>query len=135
MGQLIGIAYQVMLSDLARALADAGLNVTAAEYLVLRTLYEHDGVQQCDIATAIRKDKGAVCRTVGSLASKGLVSTEAVSHKCLRVYLTDEARSIEPAVMSVAEGLHKDFISIGTTEEMQIFKNILIKIIKKGTLL
>ena len=85
-GCLIGTAYQILLSRLASTLKEAGLDITTSEYLVLRAIYSNDGLQQCEIAEMVGKDKAAICRCVAGLAKKGLVRTESVSHKCLRVY-------------------------------------------------
>ena len=81
LGCLIGKAWHVLLGQLAAALKDAGLDVTTSEYLVLRALYRGDGIQQCEIADMVGKDKAAVCRCVAGLEKKGLIRTEPVSHK------------------------------------------------------
>lgn len=93
-GCLVGIAYQVLTSRLAAALADAGLNISVPEYLILRTLYIKDGLQQCEIADMLSKDKGAISRNVAEMSKKGIVRTEPVSYKCRRVYLSPEGRKI-----------------------------------------
>lgn len=131
LGCLLGTAYQRQLSDLSAALTDKGLNVTTAEYLVLRVLYYADGLQQCDIASMIGKDKGAICRCVTAMARKGLIRTESVSHKCLRVYLTDYGRHLEPAIMDIARERHEAFIGLLSPDELQTFVRVLTKMIQK----
>ena len=131
LGCLIGKAYQTMLSQLNSALKEAGLDITTSEYLVLRALYSSEGIQQCEIAQMVGKDKAAVCRCVSGLEKKGLVRTECVSHKCLRVFLTDKGREIEPKVMEVACIRHKALLDLTTPENLAIFTEILKKVINQ----
>ncbi|MDE5880423.1 MAG: MarR family transcriptional regulator [Muribaculaceae bacterium] len=131
LGCLIGKAYQTMLSQLNSALKEAGLDITTSEYLALRALYSSEGIQQCEIAQMVGKDKAAVCRCVAGLEKKGLVRTECVSHKCLRVFLTDKGREIEPKVMEVARIRHKALLDLTTPENLAIFTEILKKVINQ----
>lgn len=129
LGCLIGTAYQRELSRLAADLEDSGLDLTPTEYLVLRALYTRDGLQQCEIADLISKDKAAVCRCVTALSKKGFVTTEAVSHKCLKVYLSPTGRETEPTVMSIAEKRQKALAAIASEKEIEIFVSVLNKMI------
>ncbi len=132
-GCLIGTAYQVMLGELSTALESAGLPLTTGEYLILRILYQHDGLQQCEIAASLGKDKGAICRSVSGMVRKGLVSARSVSHKCRRVFLTPMAEEMKPAVMKVATERDEHLTSMVSQEEMEIFTTVLYKIIESKT--
>lgn len=129
LGCKVGRAYQMMLSQLANALKEANLDITTSEYLVLRSVYSTPGSQQCDIAEMVGKDKGAVCRYVAALVKKGMLRTEAVSHKCLKVYPSEKAQHIEPRIMEVAAKRHRALMDISTPKELEIFNRILDKII------
>lgn len=129
LGCKVGRAYQIMLSQLATALKEAGLDITTSEYLVLRSVYSKEGLQQCEIADMAGKDKAAVCRCVAGLEKKGLLATEPVSHKCLRVYSTDKAREMEERIMEVAAKRHQALLNLTSPEELEIFQSILEKII------
>lgn len=128
-GCMVGTAYQTLLSKLSETLSTYGLNLTPPEYMVLRALYTADGMQQCELAALIGKDKGAVCRCVTAMVKKGLVRTESVSHKCLRLYVAPLGREIEPKVMAVARERHNALASLLTPEEMIMFDVVLEKII------
>lgn len=130
-GCLLGTAYQTLLSQLDRELKCAGLEISTGEYLVLRALYADDGIQQCQIADMVGKDKAAVCRCVSAMEKKGLVRTEAISHKCLRVYLSDKARQIEPKIMAVAQRRHDALSATATPDELDIFIRILGNIVNQ----
>lgn len=129
LGCKIGKAYQIMLGQLAAALTSAGVDITTSEYLVLRAVYSTPGLQQCEIADSIGKDKAAVCRCVSSLEKKGLLATESVSHKCLKIYLTDRAREIEPIIMEVAASRDVALSELLSRENLEIFNKVLDKII------
>lgn len=129
LGCKLGRAYQILLSQLASALKEADLDITTSEYLVLRAVYSNEGLQQCEIADMVGKDKAAVCRCVAGLVRKGLLAVESVSHKCLRVYLTDKSREMKPKVMEVAEKRHNALADLTTPEDLEVFTRIIDKII------
>lgn len=129
LGCKVGRAYQIMLTQLAKALKNAGLDLTTTDYLVLRAVYSNEGLQQCEIADIIGKDKAAVCRCVAGLVKKELLAVEPVSYKCLKVYLTAKSRRIEPKIMEVAALRHKALTKLTTPSELEIFTKILDKII------
>lgn len=129
MGCKVGKAYQIMLGQLATTLSDAGVDITASEYLVLRAVYSSAGLQQCEIADSIGKDKSAVCRCVSSLVKKGLLETKPISYKCLKVYLTDKSREIEPKIMEVAAFRNKALCELIPRKDLEIFNMVLDKII------
>ncbi len=128
-GCMLGTAYQTLLSRLSETLSAYGLDLTPPEYMVLRALYTSDGMQQCDLAAMIGKDKGAVCRSVAAMVKKGLLRTEAVSHKCLRVYIAPKGREIEPKIMAVARARQEALASLLTPAELSTFDTVLKKII------
>ena len=129
-GCLLGTAYQTLVAQLAEALRRSGLDISVPEYLVLRTLYSRDGLQQCEIASTLGKDKGAISRTTAAMVKKGLVRTEPVSHKCLRVYVDIRGREIEQTVHEVARERHHALEALVTEREMQTFIGVLRKIIQ-----
>lgn len=129
MGCMVGTAYQILLSRLSETLSAYGLNLTPGEYMVLRALYTCEGLQQCELADMVGKDRGAICRCVAAMVKKGLIRTESVSHKCLRVYVAPKGREIESKVMAVAKDRHDALGSLLTPEEMTTFSIVLEKII------
>ncbi len=131
LGCLVGTAYHKMLSRLEKALRRAGAGITATEYLVLRALDCRDGLQQCEIGEMVGKDKAAVCRTVGALARKGLLTTESVSRKCTRAWLTAAGRQLEPVVMQVASERHDELASMVSPADMAVFERVLSAIVKQ----
>lgn len=130
-GCMLGTANQILLRELEKALKEAALNLTTLEYLILRALYSKDGIQQCEIAEMVGRDKAGICRGVSALVKKNLVRTEPISYKCLKVYLTDEALSIQSRVMQVAESRHQSLMELIGRDEFDTFTKVLEKIINK----
>lgn len=129
MGCMLGTAYQSLISELNKALEVAGLDVTVAEYLILRSLYSRNGMQICELSDMVGKNKGAVSRCVKGLVEKGFVTARQVSHKCLKVYVSDDGRRIEPEIMKVARERQEALDSMLSPEEKHIFFFTLQKII------
>lgn len=77
----------------------------------------------------VGKDKAMVCRCVAGLEKKGLLATESVSHKCLRVYPTEKSREIESKIMEVAVKRYQALNDFATPAELEIFTRIIENII------
>ncbi|MDE6697839.1 MAG: MarR family winged helix-turn-helix transcriptional regulator [Muribaculaceae bacterium] len=131
LGCLVGAAYQKMTSELEIALKRENLSITAAEYMILRALYSHDQLQQCEICEMVGKDKASISRSVSVLKKKGLVKTEIVSYKCIRVSTTDKAKEIEPLIMKVAYERHQALLSLASEKDIYVFTKILKSIIEE----
>ena len=129
-GCMVGTAYQVLVARLGEILDKSGLGISVPEYMVLRALYTKDGMQQCEIGEMIGKDKAAICRTVKAMGKKGLVRTEPVSHKCLKVYIADKGSAIKPEIFKIADWRHQALVRLVTTDELAIFEKVLKKIIQ-----
>ena len=126
-GCLLGKAYQNELTRLASTLNDAHLDISPAEYLILRVLYHNGPSQQCEISRIISKDKASVSRTVTSMAKKGLVDTSQISHKCCIVALTDKGEALRQRTIEIAKHQQADLEAKLSVDEL----NTLFHIMKK----
>ena len=130
MGCMLGTAYHCLVGQLAAILDTELPQVSVPEYMILRSLYFRDGMQICEIAGIVGKNKAVVSRTVKEMASKGLVKTEQVSHKCLKVYLTDKAEAIKSTVFAIADNRQRDLETLLGADRIAIFSECLSKIIE-----
>ncbi len=130
-GCLVGAAFQKMTSQLEIALKNEGVPITAAEYMILRALYSHDGLQQCEICEMVGKDKASICRSVSALAKKGYVKAEPLSHKCIRIWLTDQAKEIKPMILKIANERHLALSSLASAKEIESFIKVLKSIVNE----
>ncbi|MDE5786526.1 MAG: MarR family transcriptional regulator [Duncaniella sp.] len=129
---MLGTAYQSLASKLNEALANEGLDISVPEYMILRALYTTDGLQQCELGEVLGTDKGAVSRCVRHMERKGLVMTEPVSHKCVKVYVGESGRKIEKRIMEVAGKRHESLTRLLTHDEMSDLLRILKIIIEES---
>ncbi|MDE6548874.1 MAG: MarR family winged helix-turn-helix transcriptional regulator, partial [Muribaculaceae bacterium] len=83
-----------------------------------------------EIVDMVGKDKSSICRSVSVLAKKNLVITEPVSYKCIRVWLTDKAREIQPKVMQIAEERHEALLKLASQKDIEAFVRVLTAILK-----
>ena len=125
----MGTAFQRLTSQLEKALKESGLDITASEYMIMRALYSSDGLQQCEIADMVGKDKGSISRSVSGLVRKGLVRTEQVSYKCCKVWITEAAVAIRGEVMEIAARRHKALLCLASEKDIETFVRVLNKIV------
>lgn len=129
-GCLLGIAYQTEVARLNMALSTAGLDITAAEYLILRVLSAKGTMQQYEISRILGKDKASISRSVQSLVKKRWVNATPVTYKCCMVSLTDEGHSGMPQLLEIAGSLHQKLSDKITHRQMENLREILEAIIK-----
>ncbi len=103
--------------------------ITSSEYLVLRVLYANNKLQPCEIASILRKDKAAICRTLKALERKELIYTESVSRKCVKVNISEKGLDIKNEIMKVAQERQKALESVISENEINLLTEILDKII------
>ena len=124
-GCMMGAAFQRLIIQLEAALKRDGVNITSAEYMILRALYSHDGLQQCEIVDMVGKDKSSICRSVATLAKKGFVRTEPISYKCIRAWLTNKARDIQPKILKIAAKRHQALLELAPKSDIEAFERVL----------
>ena len=125
MGCMMGAAFQRLISQLEVSLRQKGLDISAAEYMIVRALYSRDGLQQCEIADLVGKDKSSICRSIAAMQKKNLIHTEPISYKCIRVWLTDLGLDIRPKIMSVAAERHQALLDLAPAEDIEAFGRVL----------
>ncbi len=120
-GRLISILYRKNQMFLAQALKP--YEVTSAEYPLLITLNDGDGVTQEELVGRLTMDKSAVARALQTLVEKDFVlkNKDAKDQRSNRIYLTEKGRdvysSIEKVLNELNEILMKD-INIEKQEEI-----------------
>lgn len=79
--------------------------VTVAEWVVLRALFERDGVKPSELAATIGHTRGAVSKLVERLESKGLVSvsTDARDGRAQLIALKTSGRRLVPKLATLAD--------------------------------
>lgn len=73
LGYLLDRTLWALSNSLNVALKNEGIDLPHSQYLVLRTLFEKDGLSQNEIAAHLHKDAAAIKRTVDYLEQKDLL--------------------------------------------------------------
>ncbi|WP_017731922.1 MarR family winged helix-turn-helix transcriptional regulator [Nafulsella turpanensis] len=110
-----------------RQFKELGFNVTVDQWLVLRQLYEHNGLNQRELAERVFKDTPTLTRIIDLLCSKGL--TERVLHpedrRSFIVQLTpDGVKKVEQLKPQIRAIRLKAWNGLGE-EDFREFKRIL----------
>ncbi len=91
------------------------IDLPHSQCVMMRFLFEKDGLSQKEIATMLRKDVSAVKRTVDNLEKKGLVIRKPVTGCKYGICLTPAGRALKDDVTEVADRVLKE--TFGLSEE------------------
>ncbi len=79
--------------------------VTVAEWVVLRTLFDEDGIRSSDVSARVGLTRGAVSKLLTRLAAKDLVAVggDALDGRAQLVTLTAAGRRLVPKLAALAD--------------------------------
>ena len=102
-GRWFGVLDRQSQSYIAKACIKR--NITFQEYILLLNLYDHEGINQEDIAAIMLVDKAVVARNIKLLEEKGLVErvTSDKDRRIKQLFLTEDGKKEEPFIRSVLE--------------------------------
>lgn len=103
LGFLLARALWASVIALNTALKEQGIDLPNSQYIIMRFLYEQDGISQNRIATLMHKDAAAIKRSIDNLEKKGLVERRAVSRCKNNIFLTEKGRELIPEVIAIAD--------------------------------
>jgi DNA-binding MarR family transcriptional regulator len=85
--------------------------VTVAEWVVMRALFDSDGLNPSHVADSIGLTRGAVSKLVNRLAAKGLVRcrSEPKDRRYQVVSLTEQGRKLVPVLAELADQNDREF--------------------------
>lgn len=87
---------------LSTALKEKGINLPHSQYIIMRFLYEQDGISQNRIAAFLHKDAAAIKRSIDILVKKRLAERRVISRSKNGIYLTKQGRQLMPEVIAIA---------------------------------
>ena len=117
LGYLLDRTLWALSNSLNVALKNEGIDLPHSQYLVLRTLFEKDGLSQNEIAAHLHKDAAAIKRTVDYLEQKGLVVRKTVAHSKYNVFLTEKSLSLQSKIMLIVDKVFSNAL-INVSEDM-----------------
>jgi DNA-binding MarR family transcriptional regulator len=118
----------------ARKLVSSG--VTPAEWVVLRQMYNTDGMPPSVLAEQIGMTRGAASRLIERLVVKKLLSRRerGDDRRYQEIALTAAGRRLVPALAALADGNDKKFFSILSTREHEVLIATLKKLVQAHNL-
>ncbi len=115
-----------------KRLTEKGYAITIDQWLVLKTILDHDDISQNEIAEYIFKDKASVTRIIDLLITKGYLKREPSTENRRRVQLTitKAGKAIIEAILPTIRSNRKNALVGCNEEELETMGVVLEKIIK-----
>lgn len=102
LGLLLDRASWAMSNRLRRNLEANHIDLPHSQYILMRLIYEKEGLSQQEIAGFLHKDVAAIKRTLDNLEKKGLIIRTPLSLCKNMVTLTAEGKNLMPPVIEIA---------------------------------
>lgn len=130
---LLKQAFYHSLTTINDAMSSHG--VSTAQIGVLRQLANEPGLSGAELARRLLISPQGVQFALTSLERRGLVERKRDPQhgRILRAYLTGEGREVAATVVNDAIEAHESVFGVLTTEEQQTLRDLLGRIVEKGT--
>lgn len=114
--------------------AREGFELTQEQWFVLNKLAHQDGLSQVDLTEEMFGDRPNLTRIVMTMEKRGLVRREADPEdgRRMRVYLSDEGRSMHDGFSDVARSERKRLFEGISKEDLETTKRVLARIEKNS---
>jgi DNA-binding MarR family transcriptional regulator len=109
--------------------------VSTAQIGILRQLADEAGLSGAELARRLLITPQGVQLALKSLEDRGLVERkpDPAHARILKAYLTDKGRGVAAAVVSDAIAAHEAVFGVLTADEQQTLRELLAKVVEKGT--
>ena len=132
LGMLIRSAHNSMTEKFVQNVYDSGLNISMDQWMILGPIWHLESPSQKDLGEICLRDKPTISRIIDSLEDKSLVVrvSDQIDHRIKRVVLTKAGKQLFYDVLPIMEKTREEVRGEIPDEEIEIFKNVLSKIIK-----
>jgi len=129
---LIQSAQNSMTKRFVQNVLNSGLDISMDQWLVLGPIWQLESPSQKDLGEICLRDKPTITRIIDSLEDKSLVVrfSDQIDHRIKRVILTNAGKQLFYDVLPIMEKTREEVQGDIPEEEIEIFKNVLSKIIK-----
>jgi len=102
---LMATCVKYMRESLNKRFSDAGISLTAEQWMVMTYLADQDGVSQQDLADRYDRSKASAMHLVRKLEKSGLVirKPDPIDGRSNRVFLTSEGRKLQKLMIPLAK--------------------------------
>ena len=132
LGMLIQSAQNSMTKRFVQNVLNSGLDISMDQWIVLGPIWQLESPSQKDLGEICLRDKPTITRIIDSLEEKSLVVrvSDQIDHRIKRVILTNAGKQLFYDVLPIMEKTREEVRGQISEEEIEIFKNVLSKIIK-----
>ena len=132
LGMLIRSAHNSMTERFVQNVFNSGLDISMDQWMVLGPIWQLESPSQKDLGEICLRDKPTISRIIDSLEDKSLVVRvpDQIDHRIKRVVLTKAGKQLFYDVLPIMEKTREEVRGKIPDEEIEIFKNVLSKIIK-----
>ena len=126
----MGRTTRAMSRMFQNVITQAGYDITIEQWVIIANLRREDGQFQQQLADNIYKNKTSVTRMINALQKKGLVKRTAdlKDLRQKRIFLTTKGGQLYKKLMPLAMQVQEKATQGIEPDEMEICKNILLKI-------
>lgn len=112
----------------------AARDVTVAEWVLLRQLYEHERLAPSRLADDMHMTRGAISKLVDRLSAKALVKRSQVegAQRCQDVALTAAGRALVPRLAALADENDDEFFGHLKSAERATIEKFLKDIVRRA---
>lgn len=131
-GRLINLAQSALVVQLDKALRR--FDVSAAQYVILATLWAGRGDTAAQICKEISYSPGAMTRMLFRLESKGLIyrAVDENNRRSYKLELTEEGRTKFPELRAASSALIDRFFGAFSTAELREFERLLEQMLSRA---
>ena len=103
-GYIIGHSYNALRNRLHRNFANATINITHDQWIIMIKLWLRDGQNQMQLSQATKKDKASIARLINRLETRNLVVRipDKSDKRNRLIYLTKKGRDLQEASLKEA---------------------------------
>ncbi len=132
LGMLIRTAHNSMTERFVRNVMNSGLNISMDQWMILGPIWQLQSPSQKELGEICLKNKPSISRIIDSLEKKSLVVrvSDQIDHRIKRVVLTKAGKQLFYNVLPIMEKTREEVRGKIPEEEIEVFKNVLSKIIE-----
>ena len=132
LGLLIRSAHNSMTERFVQNVFNSGLDISMDQWMILGPIWQLESPSQKELGEICFRDKPSITRIIDSLEKKSLVVRvpDQIDHRIKRVILTNAGKQLFYDVLPIMEKTREEVRGNIPEEEIQVFKNVLSKIIK-----
>jgi DNA-binding MarR family transcriptional regulator len=112
----------------------AGKEVTVAEWVLLRTLYDKDPTPPSQLASELGMSRGAITKLADRLISKSLITrvANALDGRAQTLKLTAAGKKLVPEIVTLANQNDAEFFGCLTADERKILERLLLNLVERN---